>query len=165
MSRRFIDDTLDPEPHFIQTPADDLESFSWLLLWVVLKKLEQRTSKDDRSIFLSEMRMLRDLSANDLGKVQLMKHFIALKKIPSLIQGESKSGVLSSSYLKPFAQLLTRWLSLAELKQGSQQTLLGQQYGSPEEKMAECLSTLYADYDEFFAIGMHMLPTLGHAWP
>jgi len=38
-----ISHTRMPKPGLIQTPVDDLESFSWLLLWVVLKKLEQVT--------------------------------------------------------------------------------------------------------------------------
>jgi hypothetical protein len=94
MSRRLISAMLTPEPGLIQTPADDLESFSWLLLWVVLKKLVQKATRDGKSTLPSngvEMRMLRGMSTNDLVHLESLKDSIALKQIPSLLKEKSKS--------------------------------------------------------------------------
>jgi hypothetical protein len=168
VSRRLIRGTLTPDPGLIQTPADDLESFSWLLLWVVLKKLEQKMIRDGKSTLPPdgvEMRMLRGLGTNDLVQLRPFKAYLVLDEIPSLLEEKPQSTDLLCSYLGPFAKLLTDWFSLAVEMQKFQQELLAQKYSSPQEKMKACLHLLYAGYDQFFEIGVQRLPMLSDAWP
>jgi hypothetical protein len=166
VSRRLITATLRPKSSLIQTPADDLESFSWLLLWVVLKKLEQKTTRDSKSTLpLEGIQMLQGMGTNNLFFLGSIKDSIALQRIPFLLKEKLDSTDLLHSYLGPFAKLLMDWLSLAVELQASQQELLEKKYGSPQEKMEACLDLLHADYDKFFKIGVQELHMLSDAWP
>ena len=98
MSRRLLKEW---ETRPLRTAIDDLESFSWILLWVALHKTDQRTA--------IEANWLRQLSSDDISIVASCKGDILL----SAIQFQFNNTNPFSHPLVTFLSLLQQWWIVA----------------------------------------------------
>jgi hypothetical protein len=128
----------------VHTPADDLESFAWVLVWVLYMLARSRKALDKGDTGLAQ------LWQNQLHIVQNARWAFKGK------MSRFRTGKLEAALkpFKPFLSLLDNWLLLTEEAQDDHKDVMAQptSESEPMQKQRLCLARFLESYDELFGL-------------
>jgi hypothetical protein len=104
---------------------DDMESFGWVVLWAGLHQ--------SGTMSVTEKTWIDGLSADDMDKVAMKKHWIMTKKWPG--------SETFSKGMQGLLPLLSGWFSLARRAEGSVQEFIRSHVGCSGDEFAMGLET------------------------